>query len=716
MAGAGDTIQIEVEGVLALDSVLLPQDTIHIFGPGPDRFFLDGQNNTVIFDIQENTGIDIRGVTLENGNADGYPPFGVGGAVITFSYFRAENCVFKNNVAVAGGALFFAGSLNRTPSGEFTNCCFYGNRAELPSPLALLKSGGAIHADGLSGGDVRIQATNCTFSNNYALRSGGAVYTVSRGQGDAVFSCTNCTITANEAERFGGGIDNSESNSVILQNSIVSGNSGPLDFEDLYGTVNSEGNNIIGGGLLNFTPQPTDVITLDPQLGPLGDHGSVLFTHVPSCSSPAVDQGNPLFSPELDLRGRSRVGIPDIGSHERDLSVDGKVLNLQDSGANSIREAVFLACPGDTIQFNELAGRIRLSAPLSIAQSVSILGNTVERLSLSGEDSSRVFLIQPDGNLYCRDLTIRNGNSTAFGGGAILNKGEATLDRCAVIYSQAEAGGAIANYGDQDTAKLTLINCTLSGNYASAYAGGAIDNRGFLHAAFLTLTNCTLSDNEALFQGGGIFNDGTTTSNVELVNTILDGNRAEDGPEGYGVFSSLGGNLIGDTSDMSVSLGMGDLLGVSAMLDPLGSWGGPSPTHRIPAGSPAINAGNNAAAPGTDQRGFIRIFDQVVDIGAYEADPATAINQPLSPRVKGMAIFPNPLQEGTTHIRLSASFHGTALLSIFTMKGELLSRIHLDFFAGEAGFPLSPNQYPPGIYQLVIRTTNSVYAAKLRFP
>jgi hypothetical protein len=114
---------------------------------------------------------------------------------------------------------------------------------------------------------------------------------------------------------------------------------------------------------------------------------------------------------------------------------------------------------------------------------------------------------------------------------------------------------------------------------------------------------------------------------LALGNTIVAGNTATgSGPDidGYAV-ASRGYNLIGDPSGGSGFVAT-DLLGVNPLLAPLANYGGPTPTMALLPGSPAIDAGSNALAVDpsgnpltTDQRGFARIINGTVDIGAFES-------------------------------------------------------------------------------------------------
>src|SRR5205085_8312044 len=65
-----------------------------------------------------------------------------------------------------------------------------------------------------------------------------------------------------------------------------------------------------------------------------------------------------------------------------------------------------------------------------------------------------------------------------------------------------------------------------------------------------------------------------------------------------------------------------NIFGKSALIGLLRDNGGPTKTHALLPGTPAINMGNNELANGlaTDQRGegFPRIVGDSVDIGAFE--------------------------------------------------------------------------------------------------
>jgi hypothetical protein len=102
-------------------------------------------------------------------------------------------------------------------------------------------------------------------------------------------------------------------------------------------------------------------------------------------------------------------------------------------------------------------------------------------------------------------------------------------------------------------------------------------------------------------------------TNALLVNTILAGNSPGNCS---GTITDAGHNLSSDSTCAFTSVG--SLNNTDPKLGPLADNGGPTLTMALLPGSPAINAGDTAAAPLTDQRGFPRPSGLAADIGAYE--------------------------------------------------------------------------------------------------
>ena len=116
---------------------------------------------------------------------------------------------------------------------------------------------------------------------------------------------------------------------------------------------------------------------------------------------------------------------------------------------------------------------------------------------------------------------------------------------------------------------------------------------------------------------------------ANIGNTIVAGNTATtSGPDVLGSFASQGTNLIGATDGSTGWVGS-DLTGtiaqpLSAMLAPLGNYGGPTLTAALLPGSPAIGAGTPISGITTDQRGFARPASNP-DIGAFQTQGSTLV-------------------------------------------------------------------------------------------
>ncbi|OQX23624.1 MAG: hypothetical protein BWK80_24915, partial [Desulfobacteraceae bacterium IS3] len=332
-----------------------------------------------------------------------------------------------------------------------------------------------------------------------------------------------------------------------------------------------------------------------------------------------------------------------------------------DSGAGTLREAIAGICSGGAITFaSSLAGQtIALTTgEMAIDKNLTISNANAPGLVISGNNASRVFNINSGKTVTITNLTISNGK--ASNGAGIFNDGNLTLNNCSLTDNTADGdstgGGAILNsetatinnssiFGNYTTGNnstgagifndpscsLTLTNCTVSGNAAAGSGnGGGIFNA----AGSLTVNNCTITGNTAN-SGSGVVNAGGTAN---IKHTVIAGNTATSGtnPDVGGDFTSNGYNLIGaDTSDNSAfTPGNNDQAGtvvtpLNPKLSALAANGGPTKTHALQTGSPAIDAGDPSfSGLTTDQRGtgYARVVNGRIDIGAFESPPPVVVS------------------------------------------------------------------------------------------
>jgi len=228
-------------------------------------------------------------------------------------------------------------------------------------------------------------------------------------------------------------------------------------------------------------------------------------------------------------------------------------------------------------------------------------------------------------------------------GGGVYNCGNSTLSGCTVsdnvsgsTYDDAGRGGGIFNNAN---GYLSLINCTISRNQTGTGYTGA-NGGGLYNGGNSQLIGVTLVDNTAggssstdEVHGGGIFNEGS----ISLKNTIAANNRVVSigyGPDCSGTFNWVAYSLIEDTSDCILTgFQKANIFGKDPLLGPLQDNGGPTYTHALLPGSPAIDAGNSCDLS-EDQRGYTRPVDipgianvsDGADIGAYEFNTTCTIS------------------------------------------------------------------------------------------
>jgi hypothetical protein len=360
------------------------------------------------------------------------------------------------------------------------------------------------------------------------------------------------------------------------------------------------------------------------------------------------------------------------------------VINTNDSGPGSLRQALAIVNDGDVIDFDPaLKGQtiVLTTTELVIDKSITISGPGPNLVAVSRAQDApafRIFNVVAGLTVAIQGLTISNGSAPQFGcGGGILAAGS-TLSVMNCTVSNNSTGGTGGGICAENNATLTIESSTLSGNYAGDYGGGMAndgtitinnstlrDNRGefaaggilngFSNSASLTVSNSTLSGNTTQLHGGGINNGGqavitnsTLNGNsgmnggaivnrlgtLEIKNTVL--NRGDVGPNilnDTGTVTSQGYNLCDDNC-AGVLNGPGDQVNTEPLLGPLQDNGGPTFTHALLLGSPAIDAGdpNFTPPPFFDQRGpgFDRVVNGRIDKGSFEVQGPTATPTPTT--------------------------------------------------------------------------------------
>ena len=289
-----------------------------------------------------------------------------------------------------------------------------------------------------------------------------------------------------------------------------------------------------------------------------------------------------------------------------------------DQPCKTIQHAVNESGSGDLI---ELAPGT-YTENVTVNQSVTVQGDFINSSIVNGNAAGPVFIIDAlDASsaplsATLSFLTITNGNGSSAGnkGGGIQNNGatltvvQSTINGNTAGTSAPAGGGIFNNPGST----LTVINSTISGNQATGGDGGGILNQGTA-----TFVNATINGNSAnTASGGGIAN--TVTATLNFTNTIVAGSPSGGDCVNSGTIGTNDKNLVQDGSCSPTVSG-------NPKLGPLQNNGGPTFTHALLTGSPAIDAGDDAVLGNpfdlvTDQRGegFPRKSCAHVDIGAYE--------------------------------------------------------------------------------------------------
>ena len=274
-------------------------------------------------------------------------------------------------------------------------------------------------------------------------------------------------------------------------------------------------------------------------------------------------------------------------------------------------------------------------------QSLTIERSTIsDNRAIAGDTSSLADggggILQANGRLTLRDSTVQNNISASQGGGLSLlpfaqssGSNPVRIERSLVVGNSAQGNGGGISVEGKNGGSVVIENSTVSTNFATTQGGG-IDVRNLQLPVVLRAT--TIASNRSQRGGGVMSDDKTTGATMEATHSIF-ANNVGGNCDFEQKFRDSSFNL---SSDSLCSFGgSNNRENVGAKLGPLQFNGGPTQTHALLPGSPAIDAGRATGCPATDQRGVARPQNGTCDIGAYEFDGSLPTPTPSpTPRPK----------------------------------------------------------------------------------
>ncbi len=337
---------------------------------------------------------------------------------------------------------------------------------------------------------------------------------------------------------------------------------------------------------------------------------------------------NIAFSPTFFATAKTitlTTGEISLGESVNILGPGSKIVTV--NGNNTSRIFNTLAKTGQTINLSGLTLTAGNGGAISGFEDTITLNNCVVtgNKTLSGGGGIRL----SGAGLYVAALNLINttvsGNSAALTGGGVYLSGKVSTTIVGSTLSGNTAtgrGGALYFFGGIGTGGFTVRNSTLSGNQSSSGGGAVAFTGNVISTGTASFQNSTITANVAAPVLGGGISQTSGNVTISLESSIVFGNTAGLVPDIAATVkvnaknSALGGVIGYSLNDLGGNL----TPGTNPLLGPLANNGGPTQTHSLLAGSPAINKGSNPVGLATDQRGpgYLRNVNGGVDIGAVE--------------------------------------------------------------------------------------------------
>ena len=301
------------------------------------------------------------------------------------------------------------------------------------------------------------------------------------------------------------------------------------------------------------------------------------------------------------------------------------------------------------------------------------------------------------------DVFIMHNKAGLRHGGGLFNDGrtvDAEITNVYVIGNESTlSGGGLYFIATEDCSPY-IANTVVSGNYAGSGNGGGIYMSTYDGDAAPNIINSTICGNRVGINdyrdGGGLVILPQWMSKAVITNTVIWGNKGNEFNNFYAAGESGSNNvIIGSFIEGHDDLGDTNLPGDAdpKFLEPVSADLAPTMDgdYQLMLESPLVNKGiNNRDISTDDLLGNSRIFDETIDIGAYES-------QGSAPSLKNDAPVDNEgfYSEKTiwsSGENLYVCFGERASMRVYSIDGTLVLNVK------ESGQGIYKYTLPQGIY------------------
>lgn len=482
------------------------------------------------------------------------------------------------------------GILYAIPSGLSNGSCdSWGNACSLHYALSVANSGEEIWVK------EGVHYPGSTRTDTFSLKEGVAIYG---------------GFTGNETSR--------EQRDWNINLTILSGDIDHNDITDPYGVITN---------IENMVGENTFHVIVSP---------AVLETAVLDGFIVTGGQANGAWADPCDGQCGGGAYIKDSSPTLSNIIFSGNSADLEAGWGGGVYNLHSATVMNNVVFTNNLAGAS--GGGIYAENSAPILTNVVFNSNSAAWGGGMANVLS---NPILHSVTFHSNNANGVGGGMANDKSSPTLINVVFIGNNAGSGGGMENY---DNSNPTLTNVVFSGNNVYSGMGGGMENSN----SSPILNNVTVSGNKASMNGGGMAN---INSSPVIRNTLFWKNK-DSGPSyrppasiwnlestpliTFSLVANCGSSGAGWKSecgsDGGNNVNNNDVFN-TVLVNPPNPEDAPTDTgdlHLI-SDSPAIDMGNNAFVTDilTDLDGNMRIFNGLVDIGAYEWHYPTLIFLPL---------------------------------------------------------------------------------------